>query len=203
MSMSDRILVGVSQVAAGDDAAVAGGRYDGLAITLHWLTALLVVTLFALAEIWGFLPRGGARHTLQWVHISLGLSLTAVVLVRLVWRSTLARRLPPAGRGIAEFAARAVHYLFYALLITMFVTGFTKLWSQGHAASFFGLFAIPSPFAVSKTWHPLANAVHHWAAWTIIVLAGLHGTAALFHHYVLRDGVFRRMLPNSRDVKAH
>jgi cytochrome b561 len=34
-------------------------------------------------------------------------------------------------------------------------------------------------------------------------VAGLHGTAALFHHYILRDGVLRRMLPGRRPVKAH
>ncbi len=43
--MSDRRAAAVTRVAAGDDAAVAGGRYDGLAMTLHWLTALLVLTL--------------------------------------------------------------------------------------------------------------------------------------------------------------
>jgi cytochrome b561 len=203
MSMSDRFLGDVSQIAAGDDAAVAGGRYDGLAMALHWLTALLVLTLFGLAEVWKFLPRGPTRHTMQWVHISLGIALTVVVLVRLAWRTTLARRLPPAGTGLIGLAARAVHYLFYGLLIIMFVTGFTKLWSQGHAASFFGLIAIPSPFTVSKTWHPLANTLHHWVAWTIIVLTGLHAAAALFHHYVHRDRVLRRMLPNRRAIKAH
>jgi cytochrome b561 len=196
MTMSDRVVAEASQIAAGDDAAVAGGRYDGLAMILHWLTALLVLTQFALAEVWGFLPSGTARHTLQWIHISLGISLTVVVLVRLAWRVTLSRRLAPAGTGLAEIAARAVHYLFYVLLITMFVTGLTKLWSRGHAASFFGLFAIPSPFTISQTWHPLTNAVHHWVAWTIIVLAGLHGAAALFHHYILRDGMLQRMFLN-------
>jgi cytochrome b561 len=201
--MSDRFLGDVTRVAAGDDAAVAGGRYDALAISLHWLTALLVATLLILVEAWGFLPRGPARHALQSLHVSLGISLTAVVLVRLAWRNTLARRLPPAATGLAEIAARSVHYLLYVLLFTMFVTGFTKLWSHGHAASFFGLFGIPSPFAISKTVFPLVDTVHHWTAWVIIGVAGLHGTAALFHHYILRDGVLRRMLPGRRPVKAH
>jgi cytochrome b561 len=201
--MSDRFLGDVTRVAAGDDAAVAGGRYDALAISLHWLTALLVATLLILVEGWGFLPRGAARHALQSLHVSLGISLTAVVLIRLAWRNTLARRLPPAATGLAEIAARSVHYLLYVLLLTMFVTGFTKLWSHGHAASFFGLFGIPSPFAISKTVFPLVDTVHHWTAWVIIGVAGLHGTAALFHHYILRDGVLRRMLPGRRPVKAH
>ena len=93
--MVEKTLVEVTQIAAGDDAVAAGGNYDGPAVTLHWLTALLVVTLFALAEIWGFLPRGGtARHTLQWLHVSLGIALTVVVAIRMVWSGASGRRFP-------------------------------------------------------------------------------------------------------------
>ena len=80
--------------------------YDGLAIALHWITALLVVTLFALAEIWGFLPRGTPlRHGMQSLHISLGVMLAAVFLLRLVWRNTGARRVVGGGGRAAPVAA--------------------------------------------------------------------------------------------------
>ena len=58
-------------------------RYDRVTIALHWTTALLVVVLFALAEIWGFLPRGTPlRRNFQALHISLGILLTAVFVFR-------------------------------------------------------------------------------------------------------------------------
>ncbi|WP_284944151.1 cytochrome b [Acidisoma cladoniae] len=178
---------------------IPGARYDGLAMALHWVTALLVVTLFTLAHVWVFLHRGGAaRHSLQWIHISLGISLAAIVILRLVWRGGFSRKLPPATTGIAEWAARGMHLGLYALLITMVVAGLTKIWSQGHAASFFGLFSVSAPFQIDRSWKPLADTVHDWGAWTIIALAGLHATAALFHHYVVRDGVLRRMMPGQR-----
>jgi cytochrome b561 len=61
--------------------------YDGLTMALHWITAFLVVALFALAEIWGFLPRGTPlRHGMQSLHVSLGLTLAAVFAVRLCCR---------------------------------------------------------------------------------------------------------------------
>lgn len=176
--------------------AAADGRYDGPTILLHWLTALLVVTLFALAEIWGFLPRGGLRHSLQSLHISLGLTLTVVVVLRLLWRGAFSRRLPPADSGILELGARAVHVILYLLLITMVISGFGRQWSEGRPLGFFSLAAVPDPFGIAKAWHPLLSEIHTVAAWSIIVLAGLHAVAALFHHYALRDGVLQRMMPD-------
>ena len=32
-------------------------------------------------------------------------------------------------------------------------------------------------------------------AWTIIVLASLHAAMALIHHYILKDGLLKRMQP--------
>jgi cytochrome b561 len=59
--------------------------YDGVSMALHWITALLVVVLFALAEIWGFVPRGSPlRHGMQSLHVSLGLTLAAVFLLRVI-----------------------------------------------------------------------------------------------------------------------
>ena len=99
--------------------------------------------------------------------------------------------------------ARAMHYILYLLLVTMMLAGFAK----------FGLRVMPQissvysrsrPLSPSlKSWRPIANTVHYWGAWTIIVVAALHALAALFHHYALHDDVLRRMLPSSRPIKAH
>ena len=126
-----------------------------------------------------------------------------VVAVRMVWHGASGRGLPRAETGPLEWGARAMHYILYLLLVTMILAGFAKIWSQGHAANFFGLFAVPPPFPIAESWHPIANTVHYWGAWTIIVVAALHALAALFHHYALHDDVLRRMLPSSRPIKAH
>jgi len=55
------------------------------------------------------------------------------------------------------------------------------------------VFQIPSPLALPADWRPAINAVHHWNSWLIIGVVALHVAAALFHHFVLRDGVLRRM----------
>ena len=59
--------------------------YDGMEMALHWATALLVVTLYALSQVWSFLPRGTpVRLDMQEVHVSLGILLAAVVVTRIV-----------------------------------------------------------------------------------------------------------------------
>jgi len=171
-------------------------RYDAVEITLHWATALLVITLYLLAQVWSFIHRGApSRLEMQSIHVSLGICLAVVLMLRIAWRAGPGRRLPSAASGIAEIASQLVHYAFYLLLVTVVGLGFCFRWSQHVPLSFFGWFVIPAPYPFSQSQTYLIGELHYWAATTIIVLAGGHACAALFHHYVLRDGVLRRMLP--------
>jgi len=69
-------------------------------------------------------------------------------------------------------------------------------WAQGHAVTFFGLFHIPGPFeALARPERRLIHAVHEYVGWAIVIIAFGHALAALYHHYVLKDRVLRRMLP--------
>ena len=75
------------------------------------------------------------------------------------------------------------------------VLGFCFRWALQVPLTFFGLFAIPSPYPFAKAQAGAIGTLHWWVATTIIVLAGGHAAAALFHHFVLRDDVLLRMLP--------
>lgn len=193
--MSAKTLAEATRIAAGDDRV----RYDGLEMTLHWATALLVVALYALSQTWGFAGRGSpVRHTMQSLHVSLGLCLAAVLVARILWRLGPGRRVPPASTGLVELAAQLVHYMLYALLIAIVCVGFCYRWAQGEPLSLFGLFALPSPYPFAKQQAGTLGDIHWWLATTIIIIAGLHAAAALFHHYALRDDVLWRMLPGRR-----
>jgi cytochrome b561 len=168
-------------------------RHDPLTITLHWLTAILVIAQFALAELWGF-PSRPMRGLMIGTHMSFGILLTLVLVLRIGWRITGGSRVSHASDA-TELLSRAVHYLLYALLAAEAVLGFTLRWSGGEDMRFFGLM-IPPPFApFSRPAHHLVGEAHNIIAWTIVVLAAGHAAAALFHHYVKRDDVLRRMLP--------
>lgn len=169
-------------------------HYDRVTIILHWLTALLVLGLFALAEVWGFLPRGTpARRLLQSLHISFGLAFAGVFALRVIWRLSAGRRLPPAATGWLRAAGTGVHGLLYLLMATQIVLGFLFRWAQGEPFAFFGLFDVPTLIPIDHEQRRFIGGLHNTVAWTIIVLALMHALAGLFHHYVLRDGVLRRM----------
>lgn len=182
-----------TRIAAGD----TGTNYDRVAITLHWLTALLVVLLFALGQSWGWFPRP-TRHLVVVTHMSLGIILTLVVLARLSWRFIFRDHVASLETGWLRIASTSVHYLLYGLLVIQAVLGFLSRWEGNEAMSFFGL-QIHSPFVGSgKGVADQIQDIHNWVGWAIIILALGHAMAALYHYYVLRDRVLGRMLPAAR-----
>jgi len=192
--MTDRTAFDwATRIAAGDD----GEDYDSVAITLHWLTAFLVIIQFALGQTWGWFSRP-TRHLMIATHMSFGIILTLVVIARVLWRFVLRRHVRSLESGFVRVASTTVHYLFYTLLAAEAVLGFLSRWEGNEAMSFFGV-QIPPPFSGSgqKVAHQLQD-VHNWVGWTIIILALGHALAALYHHYFLKDRVLARMLPVAR-----
>ena len=172
-------------------------RYDGATMALHWLTAFLVIALFALAQTWPFLERGSdERHFLQWTHMSLGVTLAAVIVLRAAWRVTGGDHLPPPYGGVLGLAAKLSHWGLYLLLLAQIVLGFLFAWVGG-PIDVFGLFHVPVLIDVGRANVRTVAEIHETVAWIIIVLAGLHALAALVHHYGWRDGVLRRMWPSA------
>jgi len=170
-------------------------HYDRATIVLHWLTVALILVLFALAESWGFLPHGSLRKEFQSLHISLGILLAVVLAVRLGWRASRGRQLPASVTGLQNLAAKAVQYALYLLLTVQVTLGFLYRWAQGESFMFLGLFPIQFSTSKNSALDDTFGSYHNTVAWLIIILAGLHATAALIHYYVLKDGVLQRMLP--------
>ena len=178
--------------AQGDDHA----RHDGLSIALHWATAALVFLQFGLAETWGFFPKAD-RDLLIIGHMSFGLVLAAVIVLRIFWRLTFGRKSFETGQDLIGYIARMMHHALYVLIVAEVALGFLTRWTDNQALSFFGLL-IPSPFGTfSKATGGFVDEIHDVNAWLIMVLVGGHTLAALGHHYLLKDGVLRRMLPST------
>lgn len=178
-------------------ASPAGDRYrfDRVQMALHWLTFLFVVTLFLLAQTWKFLPQGGAlRHALQALHISFGLLFTAVLAVRLLWRFGLAQHPLPVTRGLVRLASDGMHHLLYLLLVAQVALGLVWGWASTEGLRLFGLL-IPPPMTLTTDQRHFVGSLHGTVASVIIILAGLHAVAALFHQFVLRDGLLWRIVP--------
>lgn len=181
----------------------SASRYDAVTVTLHWLTALLVLVLFGTALAWDNTPRDWGLHRLESLHVSLGIGLAAVIVLRLLWRLTAGRHLAEIdGRPILNFLARLVHLALYVLLFVQVGLGFAMQGFGGHDLSFFGIIDIPLPLGRDRELGHELQELHEIVAWTIVILAFAHAIAALGHRYLLKDGVLRRMVPWSRPAET-
>jgi cytochrome b561 len=177
-------------IASGENPA----RFNSGMVALHWLTAAMVAALWLIAQAIDVFPRDGTmRATTRSLHIALGLSLIVVLLCRIALRRWCRHRLPLAEPGMLGRIATWMHYTLYALLLVLAVSGPLFAWIRGD--SVFGIFTFASPAPDARWLRGLAGEVHEFAANGILVLAGLHGLAALFHHFVMHDDTLRRMLP--------
>ena len=189
--MSDRTAIDTAtRIVAADD----GTDYDNVAVALHWATAFLVFANFALAETWDWFPRR-IHGLMEGLHMSFGVLLTAVIVARLVWRLMPGRQVTSVEAGWVRLASKATHYLLYALLVAEAGLGFAFRWGAGHPMDFFGFGIPPLIGEIAKPLRRELRELHEWIGWAIVIIAVAHALAALYHHYVLKDRVLRRMLP--------
>jgi cytochrome b561 len=167
--------------------------YDPRTIQLHWATAILLTLLWAIAQIIDLFPKGAPKIAVRSVHITLGVVLGVVLLLRIVWRSRSGRRLPLANDGVAGYIARTVHWALYAGLAAVILLGIFNAWARGD--SIFSLFHIPKLYPANPELKPTVENLHKTFANALVIVAAAHALAAVAHHFVFRNGVLRRMLP--------
>jgi cytochrome b561 len=172
--------------------------FDGVTICLHWATALLVLAMFASAWLHS---QAEARESvyagaLIQIHRSLGAALWVATAFRLVWRLTNAE-LPPFPFDMIKVHRAIVQlteYLLYALLLVQPATGLSVALFNGRAVALF-VWRIPQLLPQDKAISAAFHSAHEIGAWALVALAAGHASAALFHHFVLRDDVLQCMAP--------
>ena len=165
--------------------------YSRLSIGLHWLMLLLLVAVYATILLREGYPRGSeVREALKAWHFSLGLTVFALVWVRVVARRFGGRRRP--GRSLADRGAAVVHLALYGFMVAMPLLGWLTLSAEGDPVRLFGL-SLPPLTGPNEGLAEQAKEIHETLGTVGYWLVGLHAAAALAHHYVLRDGTLRRM----------
>jgi cytochrome b561 len=174
-----------------------GDRYSRGAIAFHWAIAALVlfnliVGLFhdAMPRSWGLMP----------IHKSVGMAVLLLTLGRIGWR--LAHKpphLPQIMPAWEKATAKAVHFLLYALLLILPLTGWllSSNPEKPRPIDWFGLFKIPVLPATPDIAHT-AHDAHELLGYLMAALVVIHILAALRHHFLLRDNVLVRMAPGLR-----
>jgi cytochrome b561 len=176
------------------------GRSDRVARATHWLVAGLAVIVVSFG--WASEAAGRstpARDSLLLLHRSLGLTILALMLFRILWRwRHPPPPLPPTIARMQAALARGTHFALYLIFIAMPLAGYVNAAAEGHAVSLFGIVSVPPLLAANERLSQAAIAVHLVGQYLVYLLVGLHVAGALYHGIVRQDGVIERMLPRRR-----
>lgn len=182
-------------------------RYALGARWFHWLTALLMFTVIPLGWIFGAFktkpgqpdtfvaPFPGSPADYASLHKTVGLVIFVVVAARVAYRIVnppppLPGRTAAVERGLAH----ATHWLLYAVLLAMPVSGYVMSSGGPYPISILGLFAVPK-LPVGPAQGEIAAMVHVYGQFAVYALIALHLAGTAWHLFVRRDGVLDRMLP--------
>jgi cytochrome b561 len=171
-------------------------RYGAVAQTFHWLTAILVVAAF----IYG--PGGSEERVYshandfeRQLHETLGLAIFALVVMRLLWRMVDTHPDPPEVARWMGIASKATQWALYVLLFAVPLTSIAGAWLEGHPLTLLAGVEIAPLLGLSKDLGARLASLHGWLGDTLLWVAGIHALAALYHHFLLKDGVLASMLP--------
>jgi cytochrome b561 len=158
----------------------------------HWSMAGIFFGIFPLGYIMVNMDDSDFKFSLFNIHKCIGVLLFSLVAARLIWRlitaqPALPRSVPAWQRHFARFNIA----MLYVLMFAMPVSGFMGSILGGYGINF-SLFTIP-PIAHDKLISEFFEELHGLLAYSLIFFFSLHLLGALYHHYFLRDGVFKRM----------
>jgi cytochrome b561 len=169
-------------------------RYPIPAVVLHWLVALLIFAAFPLGVYMHDLPLSPDKLKLYSYHKWIGVTVFALVAVRLSWRLT--HTPPPLPEGMAAWQRRAsaiVHGLLYVLMIVIPLSGWLMSSAKGFQTVWFGVLPLPDLIGKDKALGELLAEVHKLLNFTLLGLVVLHVAAALKHHFIERQPFLQRM----------
>ncbi|HZV21231.1 MAG TPA: YceI family protein [Hyphomicrobiales bacterium] len=177
-------------------------EYAGVAKATHWLIALLIFIQFPLAWVMDDFT-GLQKFKLYNWHKSIGITLLALMALRLLWRLVRpAPSLPLAMPKQERVAAHLTHLALYITLLLMPLTGWAMISSSNLPSVLYLSMPFPLipwlsrlPDAEKKVYFDFFQAAHGVLGYVLLGLIAFHVAAALRHALILKDRVLLRMLP--------
>jgi cytochrome b561 len=173
-------------------------QWGALAKGFHWIIALAILGngMFGLLMDLAHSP----MQKLNWLalHKSIGLTVLALVLLRILWRWRDGRPTDEPAPRWQQQAAHAVHGVLYVLIVAIPLSGWWFNSVTGKPLQWFKLFNLPALVAKNDSLRDLAHGVHEYLFWFLLLVLLAHVGAALKHHVFDNDNVLRRMLPFGR-----
>lgn len=189
-------------------------NYGLVARTIHWLTAVLFLGAYVTVYYrqWFTELRTPENWTALQLHLSIGISIAVLAVLRIVWSLANIQPRPESGGRLAQMAAHWGHMALYAILIIMPLTGYL---GTGVGTEWFFLFDLPK-FEDTRLFSTVVNGwmglsfeefevpidfIHKQGGATIVWMLILgHTGAALYHHYALKDRTLIKMISGSNDA---
>lgn len=172
-------------------------RYSNVAVTLHWLTAALVVAQVVIGFVFHDMERGPARSDLFTWHKTVGATILILALVRLAYRlmnppPPFPEELPRWERLVAVWNHRAFYFLLIALPLTGLIAVSGK--SDDWFTPLIGGIPLPTVPGISESGGELSGEVHEILVFTTLALLVLHVGAAI-KHLIVPNRASGRMPP--------
>jgi len=170
-------------------------RYSWPLIGLHWLTLLLIVAAYMLAEMLEDMTLSPLKLKLYAWHKWVGMSVLFLLPLRLALRfvDRFDHRFELTMFEVKVSAA--MHGVLYLLLIAVPVLGWLHSSAAGFSVVWFGVLPLPDLVGKDKALAEIFKELHEGSVNLLVSLVVLHAAAALYHHYIRRDGVLARMVP--------
>ncbi len=171
-------------------------RYTRTAQSLHWLMALMIFGLLALGFYMSDLPLSPDKLQYYAWHKWAGVSVFALVWLRLAWRIThQPPAMPDSMSTTLQWGAHAGHFLLYALMLCIPISGWLMSSAKGFQTVWFGVLPIPDLIGKDKLLGENLAELHEALNIGLLLLIAGHTAAAFFHHFIQKDHTLRRMWP--------
>lgn len=171
-------------------------RYHPLSKLLHWLMAVLILVAFGIGLAMADAPLSPKVLAQFSYHKWIGITVLALVALRLLWRLLKGvPAMPDSMKPWEKLAAHLGHLGLYLLMIGVPLVGWLMSSAKGVPVVYFKLVRLPDLIGPDKALGEQLAEVHETLAWLMVALIVVHVLAALKHHFVNRDTVLRRMLP--------
>ena len=168
--------------------------YTPVAKGLHWLMAVLILGLLALGIYMSDLPLSPQKLQLYSWHKWFGVTVFLLLWLRLAWRVThRPPALPETLSPPMRLAAHAGHAALYGLMVVIPLSGWLMSSAKGVQTVWFGVLPIPALRGRDKALGDLLKEAHEALNWLLMLTLAGHLSAALWHHFVLKDDTLRRM----------
>jgi cytochrome b561 len=170
-------------------------QYGTTAKVFHWLIVGLLIVQYLIGWLMPDIHRGDRPGTPMTFHVSVGIAILALIVLRLVWRLTHPVAPETSLQPWQRLTSEAVHWMLYALVLATTITGWLFASFRGWSLQFFYLAPLPMLASDNAAAGKFIDGWHQAMEWTLLAFIGIHVAAAVAHVFIYRNRIMQRMLP--------